>query len=123
MKRFILVLVLVLSTSGLFAESLYYKEYMNGEISLTKENNSYVLKTDEIKKDGFNYIAIIDLKYETMAMEFIYVLETNCKNGNYYDFIEEAYEEDKDEIELISNSVYFKNNNMVMETRYKCDTE
>lgn len=96
---------------------------MNGEISLTKENNSYVLKTDEIKKDGFNYIAIIDLKYETMAMEFIYVLETNCKNGNYYDFVEEAYEEDKDEIELISNSVYFKNNNMVMETRYKCNSE
>jgi AAA+ ATPase superfamily predicted ATPase len=123
MKRFILVLITLCCCSGLFAESLYYKKYKNGEISLNKENSRYILKTDEIKSDGFNYVTVIDIKYEIMAMEFIYVLENNCKNGNYYDFIEEAYEEDKDELELIDSSVYFKDRNMVMETKYKCDVE
>ena len=121
MKRIILVLLLVLSASGLFAESLYKKKYTNGEILLTRENLNYVLKTEEIKSDGFCYISIINLKNEYTAMEFIYALETNCRNGNYYDFIEQAYEEDKDDLEIVRTNAYFKNNNMVIEVEYTCN--
>jgi hypothetical protein len=123
MKKFLILICLLFACNLLFAESLYYKKYKNGDISLIKENNRFTLKTDEIKSDGFNYITIIDIKYEEMAMEFIWVLENNCKNGNYFDLIKEDYEEGNDELESVDSSVYFKNNNMVIEARYKCDVE
>ncbi len=123
MKKLVLIFLLTLVSFGLFAESLYYKKYKNGEISLVKEKNYYILKTDEIKSDTFNYITIIEIKYESMTQEFIWVLENNCKNGNYYDFIESAYDDDKDDLELIEKKSYYKNNNLVLETRYRCDVE
>jgi hypothetical protein len=123
MKKFLILTCLLFACNLLFTESLYYKKYKNGDISLIKENNRFILKTDEIKSDGFNYITIIDIKYEEMAMEFIWVLENNCKNGNYFDLIKEDYEEGNDELESVDSSVYFKNNNMVIEARYKCDVE
>ena len=123
MKRFILVLLLVLSASGLFAESIYSRKHIFGDISLVKENKTYILTTNEIKDDGFVYRTIIEIKYEIMSQEFIYALETNCKNGNYYDFIHSAYEEGNDDLELIGSNCYFKDNNMVIETKYKCDAE
>lgn len=120
MKKKFLFLLLLFVVSGLFAEEIYYKKYKNGEISLTKENEIFTLKTDEIKANGFNYITIIEIKDVDSAMELIYVLETNCKNGNYYDFVDQIYT-DSDDLKYIDSSYYFKNKNLVQEDRYRLE--
>lgn len=117
MKRFIFVLILVLSASGLFAENIYYKEYKYGKIKVVQDGKDYTLTTEELDDNGFIIVCVLSFNEDYIEPgEVIFVTENQKLNGKYYAFFNKLC--DDKELEETKSDYYFKNNNMYFQHEY-----
>lgn len=105
MKRFILVLLLVLSASGLFAKDkkLYEKKTSVSVIELyesTDKPKYYISIYEKDIEEGYNN-CIINCDDKEKLTEFLkYLLNHNL--NNHYTFTVTAYEVTNDDLQLIN---------------------
>lgn len=121
MKRFILVLVLVLSASGLFAEDkkLYEKKNSNSFIELYETMESpkyYILIYEKDFEEGYNYCIVNCDDKDKITVFLKYLLDHNV--NNYYSFTVSAYEVIHEELQLIKSKTELINGNFENRTMY-----
>lgn len=123
MKKTFLIFILcfvslITFTSGIAMENLYHKEYEYGSINLSWKNDVFTLETKEINEDGFTDICIIEFtEEEGEAAEILFVIERMKLNGRYHQLFKTLCLQN--EMELIGEDSYFKNNDLCFEYRYR----
>lgn len=116
---FIFILVaLIMFTSGVFSETLYYKEYKYGTICLEWDGTTYTLTTKEINSDGFIDVCVVkftdDIYYPE---EVLYVTEKYSDEGRYKKHFDECCK--TNDIKLVNTKTYFKDKNLCYEYDYE----
>lgn len=122
MRKAVLFLILILSTSGLFAKEkvLYEKKSKQGIIQLLEYDDlasKYCIMIYEKDiEEGFNYSAIYSNDYEKIKELLVYILHNN--SAGLYTFILYALEMTRKDFVLEKKSVEIDSkNNRVVNTR------
>ena len=132
MKRFILVLLLVLSASGLFAQEYnvtFEKRYSNCTLQFIEDDNDgmFTIILMEIEYQAIPTMYIISSYNEKLIKNFLFFLVDNSptKYPNKYDLsIIKKYENEHKELVLLDEKTIIKSNNMLQKRyNYKLELE
>lgn len=113
MKRLFFISLFLLSFS-LYAETVYENKNHNRSLIVEKNDNGYILTTEDIVKDDTLVICVVTLRDESSAGDLVYKLE-----GSFLSY-RTVLEQLKDDTYLtkIDERKYFSNNRLVVEIKY-----
>jgi hypothetical protein len=121
MKKLFIALVVLLSTSGLFAEVLFNRKLENREFKIEKVSDFHLLTTFEETDIKGNYISCVVKLLHCDKYDLAELINVLSEEESYFELINGAYKNKSDDIKKTREDVDFHDDKLIEYYFYELD--